>query len=198
MRISCGWLDQYLYYRDSDEMSAEDLMVRLKGTDEPSVNMRASSAFHKFLEHTQAGAFDGMSQDGFRFDFAIDMDFPLSPIREMKMEHVIETHVGPVTLSGIVDALDGRIVHDYKLTARFDAERYADSYQWRAYLLMLDARMFVYDVFSARIGDDQSVVVHGYDRLPLCAYPGMDRDVARVAGELAEIIARYWPERAAA
>ena len=103
-----------------------------------------------------------------------------------------------MTLVGKVDALHGFAVRDYKLTEKFDAERYADSYQWWAYLSMFNATKFIYDVFVGRYGDDQRVTITDYHQLAFYAYPGMESDVTREVAGLAEIVAKHLPERAAA
>jgi hypothetical protein len=70
----------------------------------------------------------------------------------------------------VIDGSDGAI-YDHKLTERFDAERYADSYQWRCYLLMFGARKFVYNVFEGREGNAANEwVIHGFQQFPLYAY----------------------------
>lgn len=201
MRISTSWLDSFLYWQQSEDAPVEELLKSLKSV-EKTPKMLAGIALHKILENATPDALFQSSMDGFDFRFELDAEIDLAPIRELKMEYPLETPWGVVTLVGRVDGINGQIVRDYKLTERFDAERYADSYQWRAYLMMFGAKQFVYDVFSGRIeahptGDETKVTVFGYDRMPLCAYPGMEQDVARVVGQLAEVIARYWPERAA-
>lgn len=197
IRLSVSWLDEFLYWQSQEDMSVEDLIERLKGVPEPTPQMLAGRAFHSLLEHSGIGEMFSVRHDGFTFEFNIEADIELSPIVELKGEHVFDTSSGAVTLVGKVDAMNGRLIRDYKLTERFDAERYADSYQWRAYLSMFDGRAFIYDVFSGRV-DEGVVKIFGYDKLPLYAYPGMAQDVIRVAGELAGIVSRYWPERAAA
>ena len=197
IRISTTWLDSFLYWQSAEDMPVEELIARFKGEEPPTPQMRAGQALHALLEDISASNLFTAHKDGFSFRFDIDASIPIAPIKELKGEQIIETRAGRVNLVGKVDALHGRLIRDYKLTERFDAERYADSYQWRAYLMMFDARMFVYDVFTGKV-DGTDVRIYGYDELPLYAYPGMEADVQRVTGELAELIARYWPERVAA
>ncbi|HEX7113656.1 MAG TPA: hypothetical protein VF193_00855 [Steroidobacter sp.] len=193
IRLSVTMLDSYLYWRES-EMELDELVARIKGEAEPTQEMLAGHAFHKLLEHASAGEFTVSAVDGFEFEFALDQEFALPEIRELKGEHVFETPVGPVTLVGKVDGLSGISVRDYKLTERFDAERYTDSYQWRSYLTMFSAEVFIYDVFQARY-DGPRVVVYDYHQLRLHAYPAMAADVHREVCGLAEIVAKYVPEK---
>lgn len=190
IRLSVTHLDGYRYWRDNEDVPLDVLLARLRGTEEPSLAMLAGRAFHSFLEHAPAGDVKSTTVDGFEFIFAVEQDIALPAVRELKAECLFHTPSGPVTLVGKVDALNGTTVHDYKLTERFDAERYADSYQWRAYLTMFDARSFVYDVFQARYGDD-AITVYDYHRMTFHAYPGMREDVQREVAALAEIVAKH-------
>lgn len=205
MRISVTHLDSYLYWLSSD-MELDQLLARIKGEEPPGPSALAGRAFHSLLENAEPGQeFGGLNSpivDGHQFVFAIEEELALPPVRELKAEEVFQTPSGPVTLVGKVDALNGLTVQDYKLTERFDAEKYMESLQWRAYLTMFDAWRFVYDVFVARYDVAPSeltqVVIYDYHRLPLCAYPGMRADVERAVAGLAEIIATHLPERVAA
>jgi hypothetical protein len=194
IRISVTDLDSYLYWKSSEDMEFESLLKRLRGEEPPTQPMMAGRAFHTVFENADVGDLDRVTQDGFEFVFALDHDIALPPIRELKGEVVLDTPSGPVTLVGKVDSLDGITVHDYKLTERFDAERYADSYQWRAYLSMFWAKRFVYDVFQGRY-DGNRITVYAYERLSFSAYPSMRRDVEMAVAGLAEIIAKHVPQK---
>ena len=102
-------------------------------------------------------------------------------------------------LSGRPDAVRGRQVIDYKTTKRIDLERYADSLQWRCYLMMLPwADTFRYEVF--RIGrvtqtkrperghSGQIVTIDGHSRLDLNRYDGLEQDVRNAVYEYAEFL----------
>lgn len=193
IRLSVTDLDSYHYWLGSD-MELDALLTRLRGEEPPGPNMLAGRAFHKLLETSGACDLPSAVVDGVEFDFVLEQEIALPLIRELKAEKVFETPSGPVTLVGKVDGLQGITVHDYKLTERFEAERYADSYQWRCYLTMFGAKQFVYDVFQCRYSDDR-VTVYEYHRLPLAAYPGMETDVYREVCSLAGFVARYVPQK---
>lgn len=197
IRLSVSDLDAMLYWRDSDD-DLETFLKQLRREEPPGPNMLASRAFHSLLENSsEGGEFFATERDGWRFDFAIDQEIALPQIRELKAEMPFDTPSGPVTLVGKVDGLQGITVHDYKLTERFDVERYMDSLQWRSYLAMFGAMQFVYDVFVCRY-DDSRVYIFDYHRLPFCAYPGMLEDVRREVCALAEIVAKHVPQKVAA
>ena len=194
LRISVSDLDSYRYWKEADDQDLEALLKRLRGDDAPSPQMRAGTAFHKIMEYAHEGELRAQEMDGWRFEFALDSEIAIPAIREMKAELPLETPSGRILLVGKVDAMDGLTVRDYKLTERFDAERYADSLQWRAYLLMFGGNRFVYDVFQAGY-DENSVTVYDYHALTFYPYPTMREDVIREVHALAEIIARYLPEK---
>lgn len=193
IRLSVTDLDSYLYWRDS-EMELDEFLMRLRGQEEPTEAMLASRAFHKALETATDGELFAAKFGDFKFVFAIDEDIALPQIRELKGEKLFQTPSGPVTLVGKVDGLQGLTVNDYKLTERFEAERYADSYQWRSYLTMFGATKFVYDIFVGRYDPDR-VYIYDYHRLVFFAYPGMAEHVQREVCGLAEIVAKYVPEK---
>lgn len=195
IRISVTDLDGYLYWLASETSELDELIARLRGQEEPSPQMLAGRAFHRLFENAQGGGEIGKACiDGWRFEFALDKEIAVPDIRELKGEMVIPTKAGPVTLVGKVDALHGATVIDYKLTERFDAERYADSYQWRAYLLMFGARRFDYEVFQCRY-DDNDVVIYDHHPMSFYAYDGMRRDVESLVADLADIVAKHVPEK---
>lgn len=198
MRISVTDLDSWRYYKASEDMDIEALLRRLRKEEPPTQAMLAGRALHKVLEHAEVGDLPTASAEGFTFKFLADCAIPLLPVRELKGEMEIATPYGVATLVGVVDGADGG-VHDYKLTERFDAERYAESYQWRCYLTMFKARRFTYQVFEGREGDAPNEwLIHGFHPFTLYAYEGMERDVRREVSELAGFIADYVPEKAAA
>ncbi len=144
--------------------------------------------------------------DGWTFDFELDSEIALPPVRELKAEVVFETPSGPVMLVGKVDGIDGKI-HDQKATEDFDPERYLDSLQWRSYLVMFGAREFVYDVFRVKYergpghtdadgkyikGEPTGkVTVLEYHPISFYTYPDIRSDVQRAVNELAEVIVTY-------
>lgn len=182
MRVSVTAVENYRYYKGSD-MPLADILSRLRKQDPPNDAMEAGKAFHSILEHaTDGGDMTDAVQDGWAFKFDLDAQISLPEVREVKGTAQHRVHGHDVTLVGVVDALQGRTVYDHKLSNRFDAERYLDSFQWRAYLSMFDADCFIYNVFTAsRKG--WSVTVRNFDALPLYRYPAMQADVERDLGE---------------
>lgn len=200
IRLSVSDLETWRYYKASETRDLVDLVADLSRTAPPTPQMRAGAALAKFWETAEPNQpFDEVDVDGWRFVFELDADVMRPPVRELKGEMFFDTPSGPVTLVGKVDGLQGRTVRDQKLTEAWDAEKYLDSLQWRAYLLMFNADRFIYDVFQARYDSDgaQEVTITGYHQFPLYAYPGMRADVERAVAELADVVTTYMPQRAA-
>lgn len=211
MRLSVSDIDTYLAYLDEDsELTLAQILARLRREEPRPAFLDAGNAFHKILERSSLGEVTRCELDGFKFRFDLDASIALPEIREMKGELEIMTSVGPVTLVGKVDGFD-HAVRDYKLSSRFNPEKYLASYQWRCYLLMFNAWKFVYDVFvydekdilemdGKKRGPNNMVigteyVIKDYHQLPLYSYDDMESDVLRTVDQFARFVAEYMPEK---
>lgn len=197
IRISVSDLESMRYWRANDEGTMEQLLARLRHAEPPTPQMEAGRAFARLMEGARAGAIDVETVDGWTFDFSgIDHEIALPAVRELKAEKLYQTPHGPVTLVGKVDSINGRTVHDQKLTERWDAERYLDSLQWRSYLVMFDAVEFVYDVFLGKYERDGGHVVEIRDYQPMrfFTYPDLAEHVRAAVFDLARVIATYVPD----
>jgi hypothetical protein len=197
LRISVSDLESLRYWKNDEESTMEELLRRLRHEDPPTEQMEAGRAFAKFMENARAAEVQGAEVDGWEFCFDLEAEMPISPVRELKAEVIYQTPHGPVTLVGMVDGIDGLVIHDQKLTGRWDPEKYMDSLQWRAYLVMFGAKKFRYDIFVGRYAGKR-VTISEYHPVDFWAYPGMDADVQAAVDELAGIISEHMPERRAA
>lgn len=192
MRLSVSGLDAFRRYRDTEDADLDALLRQLRKEEPPSRPMLAGSAFHHVLEHAGPGSMDYAEANGFKFRLQVDCDLPLPAIRELKGEVQLTTKSGPVTLVGVVDGMDGVEVWDHKLTARFDAERYAESYQWRCYLTMFGGTKFTYNIFVGKDDEDlDEWVITEFHPLTFYAYPAMRDDVMREIEQFAAFAAKY-------
>lgn len=196
LKIRVTDLDQWVRFlepeRDEFEVPLADFIAYLKREAPQTEDMRCGAAFHALMEGAglddELGGTFGSEQDGFRFYFQGEFSLALTTAREQLVERVYETPNGPVLLRGKTDGRRASEVVDYKLTTSpFDAERYASSLQWRAYLDMTQARSFRYVVFKAR-RDGSDVWIHEQHELVLWPYPEMHADVSRRVAELAQFI----------
>ena len=171
------------------------LLDRLRGQGEENDAMRAGTAFHSFLEHAQPGeSVTEFDSDGIHFVLDLDDELAVPRVRECKTEKQYVVDGLPVTLVAKADTVEGRIVSDYKLSADFDAEKYTESMQWRAYLVLFDADRFDYCVFSNKRKGD-TVTVTDFDRMSFYRYPEVEADVVRCLKDLVRFMVKHVPER---
>jgi|SRR5579859_2111041 len=200
MRISVTHLDQLAYFHASDgepwEMSLDELVRRLLNQEPPSPAMAAGTAFHSILENAKAGdELREVERDGFKFRFEVEGEFPLPQIRELKGTKDFVVDGETVTLSGQVDAFTGWRVDDHKLTERLDAEKYADSWQWRAYLSLYGCDEFRYNIFECYLRERENVrIVHSYHPLTFYRYPDMESDLQRAVEQFTHFVRTYAPQ----
>jgi hypothetical protein len=191
MRISVSDIQCYQRYRDVEDVSLEDCLKQLRRETLPTPQMEAGSVFHAALEHAQYDTETNCLQwDGYLFFFQCDVNLSIPDVRELKGEMIIPTSVGMVTLVGVVDAIDSSI-YDYKLSGRFDAERLAESWQWRCYLHMFNRSRFAYKVFVGEEIKPKEWAIRDYHELPVYRYAGMIEQVEREVDECARFMRDY-------
>lgn len=200
MRLSVTDLEAFRRFRESEDMPLHVLLAQLRRQTAPSAAMEAGAALHSILETAEAGqSLDVVKVPGYTFRFACDDEITIAPVRELAGAKSYLIDGVTVSLRGRVDALPGNGVEDHKLTARaFDALKYAESYQWRAYLSIFNAEWFAYNVF---VGAELSADEHGalweireFHRLPLFRYPGLEADLVREIGRYVEFAREHMPE----
>jgi hypothetical protein len=200
IRLRVSDLDQWLSFLDPPfeewDYTLDQFLAYMERRAPESPEMQAGKAFHEVLEHAVEGDQIGsIEAGGLRFHFDCDADLVAMPEREGAIiEKVYPTRVGPALLRGRTDARDGLTVVDYKLTfSTFDAERYAESMQWRAYLDMTGRRKFAYQVFKAKWDGDSDIIVQESHLLTFWAYPEMHGDVQQCVEALAEFVQQHVP-----
>jgi hypothetical protein len=175
-------VESFRIWKGDEDLDLGWILSRLRDRVE-SEAMRVGTAFHKALELGSVGDYDMLSGDGYLFHVNADITLELPTIREVRTGK----QYGDLTVSGQVDAIDGRIIYDHKTTKQFDADRYMESYQWRYYLDLFDADAFRYNVFVLKETDDPKVyVVSDFHRLEQRRYPDLHADCERLAGQFAE------------
>ena len=195
-RISVTDLDSYQYYLTS-ELSLDDFLRRLRRQDPPTEAMAAGIAWHNVLELAQEGQSIGkIDMDGFSFHVKATASISLPPIRELKGEKVYWFGDLGVTLVGVVDGMDGVTVIDHKLTGRPDMERFASSWQWKAYLEMFGGQRFDYYVYGYKTHESEPKFyeIASVDHLPLYRYPDMGSQVEGFLAELARFKVEHTPD----
>lgn len=135
-----------------DEDASIDYLINSILSSTRTEAMAKGTAFHKFLEHAQAGESAQAQVDGYSFIFAGDFEIYLPRMREWRKGK----DYGGIFVSGQVDAIEGGTIYDHKTTERFDAESYLESWQHRFYMDIFDADRFVWNVWEMKhLGETQ-------------------------------------------
>lgn len=182
-------LDSFCEYLSGETFTGEEytreMFVERLTNFKPTAKMEAGTAVHAVLEAAGADDIDVAEANGWKVQFVTDLLMSIPSLREIELQR---TH-GNATLYGRVDYITGTTVGDYKATSQFDADRYADSYQWRAYLWMSGRAKFDYHLLKVAVDEDaRTVEVKDYITLNFFRYPSMDSDVERLLSRYAEVI----------
>lgn len=200
MTFRVSEVESFRQWREDEESDLELLLARMRGQTEASEAMLAGTAFHKALELAPIGSAPSLQALGYTFNFVGDFELAIPTVREVRAGKTYTGDGWALTVSGQLDAIEGKRVEDHKTTGRFDPERYIGGYQWRLYLEIFGADHFRWNVFEIARNDDaepQGMVwdVFAAHRLEQYRYPGMGADCAKLVAELADFAQRYLPER---
>lgn len=188
--------ESFRQWRDDEEADLDLLLSRMRGQSEASEAMLAGTAFHKALEVCAVKEHATLEALGYTFHIEGDFELALPAIREVRAGKTYMVDDEPVTISGQLDAIEGKRVEDHKTTGRFDPERYLGGFQWRLYLDIFGADHFRWNVFEISATDDPLVwSVFAAHRLEQYRYPGMADDCARLVTDLARFARAHLPER---
>lgn len=177
----------YVRWKGNEEASLESLVTDILDS-QPTEAMAKGTAFHKFLEHAQAGESDTAEVDGYTFAFVGEFDIYLPQMREWRKGK----DYGGITVSGQCDAIEGKTIYDHKTTERFEAEKYLESWQHRFYMDIFDADRFIWNVWEMNeLQEPRAYGVHHLHRLEQFRYPAMSEDCKALALEYKEFAERY-------
>lgn len=194
LRISATDIDALRRYRSDEDASLSDLLGQLRRENEPSEAMRAGTALHAALERLGPGDYATLEADGYTFDMP-EGEIALPAIREVKATRDYLVDQCRVTLVGKVDAIHGRRIEDHKFTARYDAERFLGSFQWRIYLEVFGADEFRWNVFEGRKIGQKHYSIHTLHPLGTHRYPGISEDVDQELRRFVEFARAHLPEK---
>lgn len=165
-RISVTTLEKFR--RFTVEASPYDteaaLIETIKGIFLGNDKTRTGEAFHGLIEGEYSSEANGFLSKGILFTptqarpaFEFKKLHP-SMIHEINVRKVYLIPGHEIMITGRMDGLEGIQIRDTKTKFRsIDMQEYADSYQWRFYLDMVELDVFYYDVFE----------VKGFEALPL-------------------------------
>lgn len=182
-------LESFRQWREDEGQTADDLVAWLT-TDNPSEAMLAGTALHKALENAAEGDHDTLQANGYTFHMP-DCDLVLPRVREVRG---YASYSG-ITVTGQVDAVDGKRIDDHKSTGSFSPDRYLAGYSWRLYLDMFGADVFRWNVFEIKPDPKLTKVytVKPPHILEAYRYPGMHEDCAALARDFHEFAIEHLP-----
>lgn len=188
-------LQAFNLFRSEDWFNSEKLIDQISGTHEVNKAMKLGTDFHKMIENRPLKKSIGIFSEEVIYEInAIEEDCA----REVEGELIIPIEQGSLIVSGHADAIKGNMVIDYKTTlAEPHIDMYFDSYQWRLYLLMFDAKVFKYDFFklsyNKAVKDQEIYTATRLDPLYLYAYKDMFKDCQRLAQDFVNVIEKVDP-----
>lgn len=192
-RIPVTALDQYQYFLDSD-MSEQEFIHSITTKSPPTVAMAVGIAWHSILENWQGETADNRYyQDGFVFDLSqlnSDDEIIIGEASQREKKQVWQG-VDGVDLVGKFDVITPFAIIDHKLTANFDPERYFNSWQWRAYLMMTGKPKMIYQVFEHTGLNGDVITIKDYHRLEVLAYDGMTGDVKEIVCDFNALLKKH-------
>lgn len=195
LRVSATDIDTLRRFYDEEDADLADLIRQLRHLMPSTEAMEAGTALHKALELAEPGDYKGFECDGFTFSFETEAEVDLPAIREMKATREYLFDDVHVTLVGKVDAINGKSVVDHKLTAKFDADRYLDSYQWKIYLEVFGADHFRWNIFEAMESAPRNYLIRNVHKLDMHRYPTIGEDVERQVRAFVLFARDHLPER---
>lgn len=196
MRVHVTDLDQLIWFRRIEEMTIEELVSRLRRESPPNRAMELGTAWHSILEEPPEDDLVAVERNGFTFVVECDAEITLPQVREIRAEKTYMVDGIAVTLTGGCDGISGNVVTDHKTASKLDPERYADSYQWRAYLDIFGADVFEYILYQALDrGEDKPVIIKDVMPFRFYRYPDMEADLMAVIRQFVEFAREHLPER---
>lgn len=183
MRLSATLLESFRLWMNEDWMTTERFIDDLTKPFETSYAADLGKAFHKLNEGNTEGPpyrIELECGDIAKFDRTCRLPEYPKPITEQKMVKVIDGH----QIVGMIDGGEGSIIHDIKTSQKpFNADKFADSMQWRVYLEIFQADKCVFDFCQlyqpGKRKGDTTWSVKDRHTLPLYRYPKLGDDVRR-------------------
>lgn len=187
MRVSATTLESFRLWQDGDWMPEGDLIATIKGEFVQTPAMLLGQAFGRCLE-TGEKYRDG---DGYsvpvRFNNAWKMYYFTSALMEPcfaefdrrgVFEVKAQRQYGDVLVVAKMDQAFGtRIIENKAKTSQFDFDRYAESYQWRFELDLLEgSTALTYKVFLLDETKEGETILRGIESFNLYPYPALHDD----------------------
>lgn len=181
-------VDAFRKWRLTEDVPVSALVQSITGHVETE-SMRVGTAFHKAMECASYGPREVLRANGCTFVLPVNAQVRVPIAREIRKSRVY----GSLRVTGKVDAICGSTIWDHKTTARFDAERYIEGYQWRYYLDIFGCDEFVWNLFEMKADTthEDTFIVTDVHYLSQYRYPSLHADCLALALEYAQFADRH-------
>jgi hypothetical protein len=199
VRVSATQLESYRLFMAGDWMPEDDLLATIRGEFKPNHKVNLGSAFGRVLEDPDRYLVPG----GFRcivsgfdyeetFEFGRDVIEPCLAVIDRRgvFEAKAVKSYGDVDVATRADHLLGSDLSEFKTTlSSFDADKYADSYQWRFMVDAFGARKVTYHVFCLYECEANGVIeLRDIASMNLYPYPALHQDCAAMVQDFTEYV----------
>lgn len=185
IRISVTHLDGFDYYLKSNKDT--DTYISELTTFTDNRPMKIGRSFETILQLPELTKFeDCYNCDGVKFKRnQIAKALQRYETGVWQLKHVQEFE--GVQLVGKADIIQGATIIDIKTTAKIDIQRYIDSYQWRAYLMLFGANLFEYHIYQIK-DEPELIDITDFELLKLNDYDGLVSDLKCVVNDFKDFI----------
>jgi hypothetical protein len=200
MRVAVTELDAYRNYKANGTQEAFDQLIhRLLYRSRGTLWMEAGSAFHSALEVQQpCDNVTELRHDGYLFTISpeISVTLDLPPVRECWCRGYYTIDGIEVILTGKVDAAFGKRIDDHKLMGRFNPLAMLETYQWRAYLMLMGCNVFRWNCFIYSADERaECFMIQEIQTFECYRYPGMEADVLAELADFVRFVRAHAPAR---
>ena len=173
-------LDFYLGGEADSSASLRDYLKEILRLAPPTEAQTRGLEFEKWLDNQIDGKFDAS------WETSLTIEIPRVVVRQVGVSREYNINGRKVVVVGRVDAIHGRVIDDWKTTLKApEYEKYADKWQWRAYLRMFGYDQFQYHVFKL---DPKRRRIVDYEMFPFDSYRGMREEMDSKVLEYAEFM----------
>lgn len=183
MNITPSMLESYRLYEAEEWMTADKLRQSLFGRVSATKEMETGTLIHSYLEGEKTDKLTDHAREVIRNDIGLYKGVP-----EVGGSFAFSNGI---VVSGRADRLYGNEVHEFKTTARpINIDRYMESYQWRAYLLMFKGFKRVRYFIMKWKEEKGTSLIDIVETLSFALYPyhGMEKDVLSLTNRLISFI----------
>lgn len=191
MRISTTTLESFRLFvqPDNEWMTEQSLLDTILGKFVQTQQVRLGKAYGLVLEQPDRYRVKGGYHcEDYSFDDA-DVAPALALIdRRGVFEAKAVKAYGPVDVVAVADHLFGLHLSEFKTTASFNFDKYADSVQWRFMADIFEPAIITYRVFELDDHDNGVATLKGMHNFNLFPYVGMQAECAALLARFCDYV----------